>query len=86
MELKTKIFEENFEEHLRNHDKFVLNIDFKNLKTMTKYFPLYSPNQITKRFNFLPFQTNDPFLYPLKISEKLWFPDIFRRYGKGIWN
>ena len=30
------------------------------------------------------FQLNGPFLYPLKISEKLQFSDLFRRYGNGI--
>ena len=39
MELKTKIFEENFAEHLRTNDKFVLNIYFKNLKIMAEHFP-----------------------------------------------
>ena len=27
-------------------------------------------------------QTTGPFLYPLKISENLWFADVFRGYVK----
>ena len=35
-----------------------------------------------------PFQANVPFLYPLKMSENLWFFDVFRGYKKGTlsWN
>ena len=30
-----------------------------------------------------PFHTSVLFLYPLKMSENLWFSDVFRRYGNG---
>ena len=30
-----------------------------------------------------PFRTSVLFLYPLKMSENLWFSDVFRRYGNG---
>ena len=30
------------------------------------------------------FQTNFPFIYPLKISQNHRFSDVFRRYKKGI--
>ena len=35
-----------------------------------------------------PFQANIPFLYPLKVSENLWFSRVFRGYRNGIlaWN
>ena len=29
-----------------------------------------------------PFQATDPFLYPLKTSENLWFSDVFKGYRK----
>ena len=37
---------------------------------------------------FKQFQTNVPFIYPLKTSESLWFSDIFWGYRKGTlaWN
>ena len=76
MELKTEIFEENFAEHFRNRDKLVLNIHIKNLEIIAEYFPLYPANQITKKFHFSPFQTSAPFVYFMKISEKLWFLEI----------
>ena len=34
-------------------------------------------------FNFNPFSTNFPLLYPLKTSEKLQFSDVFRGYRSG---
>ena len=34
-------------------------------------------------FDFNPFRTNVPLLYPLKTSEKLQFPDVFKGYRSG---
>ena len=54
--------------------------------TMWKFAPLW--NSFKSNTSINPFQTNAPFLYPLKTSENLQFSDVFRGYRKGTlaWN
>ena len=51
---------------------FSSKIKFKDLRK--QYFSLLLINQ---------FSTKVPLPYPLKISETLWFTDVFRRYRSG---